>query len=98
MEAVGNKSQWCVCVWCVMCKCGCVCVVRLSTPLIHPTRTTNPKPKIQHNNPPKNRYRFPCLLVPLGGDFEFQNASVNFGNMSQIMDFVNAADPGRYVT
>ena len=25
MEAVGNKSQWCVCVWCVMCKCGCVC-------------------------------------------------------------------------
>jgi hypothetical protein len=30
----------------------------------------------------------------LGGDFEFQNASINFGNMSQIMAWVNA-DPQR---
>merc|ERR1712070_1108452 len=42
-------------------------------------------------------YRYSHLLVPLGGDFEYRNASVNFNNMSMIMDYVNS-HPERYQT
>jgi hypothetical protein len=29
------------------------------------------------------------LLIPFGNDFEFRNASINFGNMSQIVEYIN---------
>jgi hypothetical protein len=40
-------------------------------------------------------YRTPHLLFPFGGDFRFQNASVEFENMDQIMRFVKS-NPARY--
>ena len=37
-------------------------------------------------------FRTNHILVPLGGDFEYQNATVMFSNMSIVMDYVNARE------
>eukprot|EP00300_Choanocystis_sp_HF-7_P016033 c19276_g1_i4.p1 GENE.c19276_g1_i4~~c19276_g1_i4.p1 ORF type:complete len:969 (+),score=194.56 c19276_g1_i4:14-2920(+) len=36
------------------------------------------------------KYRSDILLVPFGTDFEFQNASIQFNNMSLVMAYINA--------
>jgi hypothetical protein len=36
-------------------------------------------------------YTTPNVLMPFGGDFQFQDAGPEFGNFSAIMDFINAS-------
>jgi hypothetical protein len=42
-----------------------------------------------------NYYRTPHILVPFGGDFTFQNASLQFQNMDRIMNYIQG-HPERY--